>query len=97
MTEYTQKQKEYIDYEATMKTIERALNRFKELVNSLECECDSYNGFTCVNEALDALNKLPHNPSLKADKLPCDWCKIIDKDHQNYCSWCGRKLNPLAP
>ncbi|MGD9162742.1 MAG: hypothetical protein PVG39_30330 [Desulfobacteraceae bacterium] len=38
-----------------------------------------------------------HNPSLKADKLPCEWCKNIDKDHQNYCSWCGRKLNPLAP
>jgi len=28
-------------------TIQTALNRFHELVNSLECECDSYNGFTC--------------------------------------------------
>jgi len=30
-----------------MDVIKRALYRFKELVDSLECECDDYNGFTC--------------------------------------------------
>jgi len=30
-----------------MPKIERALNRFKELVDSLECECDPYHGYTC--------------------------------------------------
>ena len=27
--------------------VKQALNRFKELIYSLECECDPYNGFTC--------------------------------------------------
>ena len=30
-----------------MKKIEEALYRFKELVDSLECECDDYHGYTC--------------------------------------------------
>lgn len=30
-----------------MDVIQKALERFSELVNYLECECDSYNGFTC--------------------------------------------------
>ena len=30
-----------------MRTMETVLKRFNEIVNSLECECDSYNGFTC--------------------------------------------------
>jgi len=29
------------------KDINTALKRFNEIVNFLECECDSYNGFTC--------------------------------------------------
>jgi len=28
-----------------MEIIEKALLRFLDLVNSLECECDEYNGF----------------------------------------------------
>jgi len=30
-----------------MDVIKKALSRFKALVESLECECDDYNGFTC--------------------------------------------------
>ena len=30
-----------------MRTMETALKRFNEIVDSLECECDEYNGFTC--------------------------------------------------
>lgn len=28
--------------------VKDALDRFKALVNFLECECDSYHGFTCT-------------------------------------------------
>ena len=27
--------------------VRKALERFKELVCALDCECDEYNGFTC--------------------------------------------------
>ena len=30
-----------------MEIIEKALHRFKELIESLDCECDPYQGFTC--------------------------------------------------
>lgn len=30
-----------------MDTIKKALLRFQNLVDSLECECDEYNGFVC--------------------------------------------------
>ena len=33
--------------ESCSSVVESALNRFKAIVDSLECECDSYNGFTC--------------------------------------------------
>jgi len=28
--------------------VKKALERFKIVLDSLECECDSYNGFTCT-------------------------------------------------
>ena len=48
-----------------METVKRALKRFKEVLDSLDCECDSYVGFTCsihkdkllVEEALKQLNE----------------------------------------
>lgn len=30
-----------------MEKIKEVLDRFKELVDSLECECDEYHGYTC--------------------------------------------------
>jgi len=46
--------------------IKGALDRFNEIVNSLECECDSYNGFTCsihsdrvlASQALEEFDKI---------------------------------------
>lgn len=36
------------DNEMRKEVIKRALERFKAVLESLECECDSYHGFTCT-------------------------------------------------
>ena len=45
----------------------KALKRFKELIESLECECDEYHGYTCplhndkklCDQAIKELHQLP--------------------------------------
>lgn len=49
-----------------MDSIGRALKRFLAVVDSLECECDDYHGYTCIIHsdrrlAREALAKYKHD------------------------------------
>jgi hypothetical protein len=75
-----------------MSYVKEALVRFKELVEFLECECDSYNGYTCplhndrtlAKQALveyEAPNQ-PVEPTDETKPTPCAICGCVGY-HQN--------------
>ena len=51
----------------------------------------SHTGVELYDDLLESLG------AVQPVKKPCQWCQTIDADHQNYCSWCGRKLRDKQP
>ena len=58
--------------------------------------CAAHGFEECAHDLETILPDIPHNPSLKADKLPeCPECKKYLNQNM-YCRACGR-TKPLAP
>ena len=81
-----------LDYKKEV--IEKALRRFKELVNFLDCECDNYNGFTCsIHQDRDLADLACNNWEayikenyIKKDKLPSVAELVGILDAHRHCS-----------
>ena len=75
-----------------------AVKRFEAIVNSLECECDEYHGYTCTIHAdrvlaKEALAIIASQPVVEADaQKPCFFCCCAREIGHNFCFNCGRDL-----
>ena len=82
--------------------IKQALTQYKQLIKSLDCECDAYHGFTCELHKYRAICELALNEIGMKKKQPsdesgrCDLCgAVLPKrnapSHDLYCTTCGAR------
>jgi len=67
--------------------IKKAIERFSAVVNSLECECDSYNGHTCTIHS----DRILAERAIKVLEPPSKTviCEHADLDEEGICDYTG--------